>query len=123
MPLEVALPLWLFPYQNPSLTGVTIAFGIYHAPPLHALGIHWWIFRNKGQQNQDIPLEGIVVEEPTTLPQSQVSPTGTGTGTIITQLNSQADNSYLAPPIPSQVQEQITLTSSAHTGSSQTPSS
>jgi hypothetical protein len=86
------------------------------------LGIHWWIFRNKGGQNQDISLEGIVVEEPATPSQPHSSPTGTGT--IITQLNSQANNSYLAPPTPSQVQEeQLTPTSSAHTGSSQTPSS
>jgi hypothetical protein len=100
-----------------------VAIGIYHAPPLHTAGVHWWIFRNEREQNQDIPLEGIVVEEPATPLQPHSSPTGTGTGTIITQSNSQADNSYLAPPTPSQVQEQITLTPSTHTGSSQTSSS
>jgi hypothetical protein len=97
-----------------------IAVGIYHFPPLHTIRVHFWIFRNEEeQQNQDIPLEGIVVEEPPTPPQ----PTSEVGAETITPSNSQADDSYLAPPTLSQVQEQITCTASAHTGSSQTTSS
>jgi len=56
------------------------------------------------QQDQDIPLEGLVVEEPQ--PAATYLRTGTETETIA-RTNSQADNSYLAPPTPSQVQGQI----------------
>jgi len=100
-----------------------IAFGIYHFPPLHAVGIHFWLFRNEEreeqeqQEQQDIPLEGIVVEEPPiqSQPHSEVE--------TITRTNSQADNSYLAPPTPSQVQVQINHTVSQRAGSSRTTSS
>jgi len=82
-------------------------------------------FRNQGvaaeQQDQDIPLEGLVVEEPPT-PLQPISEVGTETETIA-RTNSQADNSYLAPPTPSQVQGQISQSTSEHTGSSQTTSS
>jgi len=125
IPLLAALPLWLFPFRNPTLRGVTIAIGIYQHAPLYSVGVHIWIFRNQGvvaeQQDQDIPLEGLVVEEPPT-PLQPISEAGTETETIA-RTNSQADNSYLAPPTPSQVQEQISRSISEHTGSSQTTSS
>jgi len=84
-----------------------IAIRVYHFSPLYSVGVHCWIFRNEEvveeQQNQDIPLEGIVVGEPPT-PLQPIKEAETET---ITRMNSQADNSYLAPPTPSQFQEQI----------------
>jgi len=65
---------------------------------LYSVGVHIWIFRNQGveeeQQDQDIPLEGLIVEEPPT-PLQPISEIGTETETIA-RTNSQADNSYLA---------------------------
>ena len=117
--LEIPLPLWLFPLRNPNLREITIAFGIYHFPPLHAVGVHFWLFKNEEeeQQNQDIPLEGIVVEEPP-IPSQPISEAET-----ITHTNSQANNSYLAPPTTSQVQAQINHAASERTSSSRTTSS
>src|ERR1700676_342694 len=101
-----------------------VAIGIYQHLPLYSVGVHIWIFRNQGvveeQQDQDIPLEGLVVEEPPT-PLQPISEVGTETKTIA-RTNSQADNFYLAPPTPSQVQEQINRSIPEHTGSGKTTS-